>query len=103
MIYFQLRLNGEQSRLLTDEPDEFKKWVEDTVEANLIGINANRVIGAVERRFNEPLGLKPDVSDWDEAANQIMSAGRELMKRQREQLTSQVQHDLDILLERRIC
>ncbi len=58
LIHFQLRLNGEQSRLLTDDPDEFKKWLEDYVETNLIGINANRVIGAIERRLNEPLGLK---------------------------------------------
>ena len=100
LIHFQLRLNGEQSHLLTEDADEFKKWVEEYVEANLIGINANRVIGAVERRFNEPLGLKIDVSDWDEAANQIMSAARELMKRQREQLTSQVQHDLETIMQR---
>ncbi len=100
LIHFQLRLNGEQTRLLTDDPNEFKKWLEDIVETNLIGINANRVIGAIERRLNEPLGLKINVPNWDEAANQIMSAGRELMKRQREQLTSQVQRDLDALLQR---
>ncbi len=75
LIHFQLRLNGDQSRLLTEDADEFKKWVEEYVEANLIGINANRVIGAVERRFNEPLGLKIDVSNWDEAANQIIERG----------------------------
>jgi preprotein translocase subunit SecA len=100
LIHFQLRLNGEQSRLLTDDPDEFKKWLEDYVETNLIGISANRVIGAIERRLNEPLGLKIDASNWDEAANQIVSAGRELMKRQREQLTSQVQHDLETIMQR---
>ncbi|MGA7193017.1 MAG: hypothetical protein WBW94_05235 [Anaerolineales bacterium] len=100
LIHFQLRLNSEQSRLLTDDPNEFKKWLEDYVETNLISINANRVIGAIERRLNEPLGLKIDVSDWDEAANQIVSAGRELMKRQHEQLTLQVQRDLDAFLER---
>ena len=100
LIHFQLRLNGEQSRLLTDDPDEFKKWLEETVEANLIGINANRVIGAIERRLNEPLALKVDVSSWDKAANQIVSAGSELMKRQREQLTAQVQHDLENILQR---
>jgi preprotein translocase subunit SecA len=100
LIHFQLRLNGEQSRLLTDDPDEFKKWLEGTVEANLIGINANRVIGAIERRLNEPLALKVDVSNWDKAAYQIIEAGRELMKRQREQLTAQVQHDLEIILQR---
>jgi len=100
LIHFQLRLNGEQSRLLTDDPDEFKKWLDDYVETNLIGINANRVIGAIERRLNEPLGLKIDTSKWDEAANQIVSAGRELMKRQREQLTLQVQRDLETIMQR---
>ena len=100
LIHFQLRLNGEQSRLLADDPDEFKKWLEETVEANLIGINANRVIGAIERRLNEPLALKVDVSDWDKAASQILSAGSELMKRQREQLTAEVKHDLEIILQR---
>jgi preprotein translocase subunit SecA len=100
LIHFQLRLNGEQSRLLTDEPEEFKKWLEEYVEANLIGINANRVIGAIERRLNEPLGLKVDGSSWNETANQILGAGRELMKRQREQLTAQVQRDLETVLQR---
>jgi preprotein translocase subunit SecA len=46
------------------------------------------------------LALKVDVSNWDKAANQILSAGSELMKRQREQLTAQVKHDLEILLQR---
>ncbi len=99
LIHFQLRLNGEQSRLLTDDPDEFKNWVEEFVEANLVGINANRVIGAIERRLNEPLKLKVDTSDWDEATSQILEAGRELMKRQREQLTAQVQRDLETILQ----
>ena len=101
LIHFQLRLNGEQTRLLTDEPDEFKKWLEETVETNLIGLNANRVIGAIERRLNEPLGLKIDAVSWNEAADQVVSAGRELMKRQREQLTSQVQHDLETIMQRK--
>jgi preprotein translocase subunit SecA len=100
LIHFQLRLNGEQTRLLTDDPNEFKKWLEEYVEENLIGINANRVIGAIERRLNEPLGQKIEAANWDDAANQIVSAGRELMKRQHEQLTLQVQRDLDALLER---
>jgi len=100
LVHFQLRLSAEQSRLLTDDPDEFKKWLEGYVESTLIGINANRVIGAIERRLNEPLGLKMDASNWDEAASQILHAGRELMKRQREQLTAQVQRDLENVLQR---
>ena len=100
LIHFQLRLNGEQSRLLTDEPDEFKKWLEETVETNLINLNINRVVGAIERRLGEPLGEKIEASDWDDAANQAMKAARDLMQHQHEQLTSQVGRDIDGLLQR---
>ncbi|HUH99339.1 MAG TPA: hypothetical protein VLZ89_18410, partial [Anaerolineales bacterium] len=100
LIHVPLRLSVEQSRLLTDDPAEFKKWLEDYLGTNLIGIHASRVIGAIERRLNEPLGLKVETSSWDEAADQILAAGRELMKRQREQLASQVERDLAALLQR---
>ncbi len=100
LIHFQLRLNGEQSRLFTEDPDEFKKWLEEYVEANLIGINASRVAGAIERRLGEPLGQKIEAESWDDAANQIMAASRDLMQRQRERLTSQVDRDVDELLQR---
>ena len=100
LIHFQLRLNGEQSRLLTEDPDGFKKWLEGYVEANLLGLNASRVVGAIERRLGEPLGQKIEAEDWDEAANQIMAASRDLLQRQRERLTSQVGRDVDELLQR---
>ncbi len=100
LIRFQLRLNGEQSRLFTDDPDEFKKWLEEYVEANLISINASRVAGAIERRLGEPLGQKIEAESWDDAAKQVLSASRDLMQRQRERLTSQVGRDVDDLLQR---
>ena len=100
LIHFQLRLNGEQSRLFTDDPDEFKTWLEEYVEANLIGLNASRVVGAIERRLGEPIGQKIEATNWNEASDQIMAAARDLMQRQRERLTSQVGHDVDELLQR---
>jgi preprotein translocase subunit SecA len=100
LIHFQLRLNGEQARLFTDDPDEFKKWLEKYVEGNLIRLNASRVIGAIERRLGEMLGQKIESESWEEAAEQIMSAARDLMRRQRERLTSQVGRDVDELLQR---
>ncbi len=100
LIGFQLRLTGEQLRQLEDDPKEFKDWLEDYVETQLIGLSAARVVGAVERRFGEALGEKISATDWDDAAEKIMSATRGLMQRQRERLTSQVERDIDSVLQR---
>jgi preprotein translocase subunit SecA len=100
LIGLPLRLTGEQSRLLADDLKEFKEWLEGYVEAQLTALNTGRVVGAIERRLGEPLGQKIEAAGWDEAAERILSAAHELMKRQRERLTSQVERDIDALLER---
>ncbi len=100
LVGLPLRLTGEQSRLLTEDPRQFKDWLEGYVEAQLTALNAGRVIGAIERRLGEPLGGKIEAADWDDAADRIERAARELMGRQRERLASQVERDMDALLER---
>ena len=100
LIGFQLRLSGEQVRQLEDDPKEFKDWLEDHVETQLIALSAARVVGAIERRFGEGLSEKITATDWDDAAEKIMSATRGLMQRQRERLTSQVERDIDSVLQR---
>lgn len=100
LIGFQLRLNGEQLRQLEESPDEFKDWLEDYVEAQLTALSAARVAGAIERRLGEGLGEKITATDWDEAAEKILAAAHGLMERQRERLTSQVERDIDFMLQR---
>jgi preprotein translocase subunit SecA len=100
LIHFQLKLNGEQSRLLTDDPKEFKEWLEGYVEANLIALNASRVVGAVERRLGEPLGTKIEAENWEDAANKILDAAQALMKRQHERLKLQVEQDIEAAFQR---
>jgi preprotein translocase subunit SecA len=100
LVRVQVRLNGEQSRLLTEDPDEFKKWLEGSIEAQLIDLDVRRVVGAIERRMGEALGEKIQAPDWDDAADKIMKVARELMQRQREKLNSQVEQDIDALLQR---
>ena len=100
LIRFSLRLTGEQSRLLMDDPEEFKKWLEAYLEAQLIALNIGRVAGAIEHRLGESLGGKIEAAKWDEAAEKISARSRELLERQRERLTSQVERDLEVLLQR---
>jgi len=100
LIRLPLRLNGEQSRLLADDPMEFKDWLETYVEAQLIGLNASRVVGAVERRLGEPVGGKIEATNWDDVADKILSATKDLMQRQHERIKSQVERDIDTLFQR---
>jgi preprotein translocase subunit SecA len=95
-----LRLTPEQYRQLAEDPDEFKKWLGSFVESQIISLNINRIVGAIEHRLGEPLGTPIEAVDWDAAASSVISAARELMQRQRERLTTQVGRDLDVLLQR---
>ncbi len=100
LVHFPVRLNGEQSRLLTEDPDEFKKWVVGVMEAQLIDLDVSRVMGAIERRVGEPLGVKIQAADWDDAADQMLAASRDLMKRQMDRLSSQIENEIDGVLQR---
>ena len=100
LIRMPLRLTGEQSRLLADDPDEFKKWLEEYLETQMIALNIGRVAGAIEHRLGESLGSRIEAANWDEAAEKITSRSRDLLGRQRERLTSQVERDLEVLLQR---
>ncbi len=99
LIHMPLRLTGEQSRQLADDPDGFKQWLKDYVEAQMIALNVSRIVGAIEHRLGEGLGIKIEAANWNEAAEKVLSASRALMERQRERLVSQVESDLGILLQ----
>jgi len=58
------------------------------------------VVGAIEHRLGEPIGSKVVAENWNVAAAKISSQSRELLAHQRERLTSQVERDLDVLLQR---
>ncbi len=100
LIRLPLRLNGEQYRQLADDPDYFKKWLGGYIESQIVALDVSRIVGAIEHRLDEPLGEKIEAPGWDEAADQILEAARRLMQRQRERLISQVQRDIELLLQR---
>ncbi|HEX8991431.1 MAG TPA: hypothetical protein VF784_07105 [Anaerolineales bacterium] len=100
LIRLPLRLTGEQSRQLGDDPDEFKKWLDGYIEGQIVALDVARIVGAIEHRLGEPLGEKIEASNWDEAADKMLSASHDLMQRQHERLTAQVGRDIEALLQR---
>jgi preprotein translocase subunit SecA len=66
----------------------------------LIALNVGRVVGAIEHRLGESLGGRISAANWNEAAEKISGQSRDLLEKQRERLTSQVERDLEVLLQR---
>ena len=100
LIRLPLRLTGEQFRQLADDADDFRKWLSDYIEQQIVALDVNRIVGAIEHRLGEPLGEMIEAANWDEAADKIVAAARGLMQRQHERLLNQAQRDIEIALQR---
>jgi preprotein translocase subunit SecA len=105
LVGLQLRLNGEQLRKLGDDPADIKEEIRNLLIANLTVIYASRVISAVQNRFGEALGEKFEISNWDDAADKIMEAAENALKRRRERLVGengQIKNDIHNLMPREV-
>ncbi len=98
LIGMQLRLNSEQLRALGEDPEDVKDDVKEMSRAQLTGSYATRIIGAAANRIGEPLGEKFQISNWDDAADQILEAAQSALERRRERLTGQIARDINSLM-----
>ena len=88
-------------RALGEDPSDVKGDIKTMVSAQLTGNFASRVIAAVYNRIGEPLGEKFEISNWDDAADQILEAAQDALKRRRERLAGedgQIVRDIDGLM-----
>jgi preprotein translocase subunit SecA len=106
VIRMPLRLSNQQLRALSDDPEEIEDDLRDYIETQLTLLNATRVLGAIEYRLNESLDLnKNELAQmgWDELADTVLGAAREIMESQQQRLVGengQILRDLDALLQR---
>jgi preprotein translocase subunit SecA len=95
------RLNSEQIRWLNEDPEKLKETLKDQIDAFLVNIQASRLIGAIERRANESLNIKPGAFnnlDWPEIAETLSTEAQALLERQAQRLVGpngQLTRDLD--------
>jgi preprotein translocase subunit SecA len=101
LVGMQIRMNGEQLRLLKEDPPKAKDLLANTVKRHLTALYASRVLAAAASRIGEPLEEKLHVQDWDDAADKILDLTRRALERKRETLigaNGQIETDIHHLL-----
>ncbi len=106
LLRIPVRLTQEQLRQLAAGDDNLRDALRQQIEQLFTALTISRVVGAVERRLEEPLNLKPAelVSlNWQEITNQVMQAVENIyLQRSNRLLGDQgvIQRDLDTRLSR---
>ncbi len=109
MVHISLRLSPEEQRLLRDDPDQVHPSLRSQVENAVAGQAVMRLVGAIERRLEDSLGLNTaqmDGNDWEAMADQVYKAVQLSLTRRRERLmgngagpgSGQLAHDLDAVI-----
>ena len=105
-VHIQLRLNGEQSRQLVEDPESLEEPIKDQIERTISNTALTRLIATIEYRLNEPLPIGKDTLaqlDWDEAEEQVMVSARKMLENRLERLVGKNGHvskEIDTLLAR---
>ncbi|MDO8754929.1 MAG: hypothetical protein Q7J80_13615, partial [Anaerolineales bacterium] len=101
LVHLPLKLNNEMMRALGDDPESVKEDIQDLVAQQLTALNATRLIGAIQNRVGEQLPWpNPLPAEWDDLADVILQTAREGLTRKLERLNTQIERDMDILLQR---
>jgi preprotein translocase subunit SecA len=75
LVRVPVKLSRDQERLVTRDPVQLQEIVEAELESSLTQQAIRRVIGAIDRRLDEPLGINPaelPQDDWPEIADRLM-------------------------------
>jgi preprotein translocase subunit SecA len=82
-----LKLSNNEQRLLRDDPAQIEDKVNEQLESALIAQAITRMIGAVERRLPEGLGLNAGElaqEDWDTIEEKILDAVSKIYQKRKE-------------------
>ena len=109
MVHVAVRLSPEEQRLLKDDPEQVRETLESQVENAVAGQSVLRLVGAIERRLEDSLGLEAnqlDSADWEHMANQVLQATQSVLTKRRDRLmgngvgpaSGALSHDLEAAL-----
>ena len=97
----QVRLNGEQLRMLDEDPPKAKESISNAIKGQLTGLYVSRLIASVANRVGESLGDKFEIKGWDDAADMIRELADNALERRREFLVGengQIERDIHNLM-----
>jgi preprotein translocase subunit SecA len=101
LVGIQVRLNGEQLRMLDEDPPEAKEIIGNYIKGQLTGVYASRLIASVANRVGESLGDKFEIKSWDDAADLIQELAQNALEHRREFLVGgngQIERDIHNLM-----
>ena len=84
-----IRLSSQELRELNEDPDDVLDSIEEQVEETVYEQATTRLVGAVERRLEEPLDLdikKLAAEEWDTITNEVLDAIHGLFDNRRQRL-----------------
>jgi len=105
-VRLPIKLNPEQTRRLVDDPESVKEAIQNQVRTFMTGVTITRLVGAFERRLEEPLNLRPNQlqdAEWSEVAELLLKTGEETFDRRYERLLGrqgQIARDLEPAIQR---
>jgi preprotein translocase subunit SecA len=106
LVRVPFKLNNDQLRRLQDGDEDVTAALRQQIEEYLVSINISRLVGAVERRLEESLNIKPanlQGKDWVDVAGQVMDAVAMIYDGRIERLAGahgQIAHDIQPALGR---
>ncbi len=89
LTHLPIRLTQSELSALYDDPDQALDSVVAQVEQSMYQQATTRLIGAVERRLEEPLGLDKDElagMEWNTITDQVLDAIQDLFSQRRQRL-----------------
>ena len=105
LVGMQIRLNGEQLRMIDEDPPKAKEFIGNYIKGQLTGLYASRLIASVANRVGESLGEKFEVKGWDDAANMIQDLASQALERRHEYLVGengQIERDIQNLMPKEL-
>jgi preprotein translocase subunit SecA len=106
LLRVPVRLSSDHLRRLPEGGEDIKTAVREQIEAALLGISINRLLGAVERRLEESLGLRMTnlvPLGWERAADEVYQTTETVFNKRFERYLGeqgQIARDIDPVLER---
>ena len=106
LMRLPIKLDPNQQRALVNDPASVKDAVAEMVSEQLIDLGMSRLVGGVENRLGESLGIsKNDAAElsWDELVALVNERSVAVLTRQRERLVGaggQIVRDAETLMQR---
>ncbi len=106
LVRLPLKLDNNQLRALSSDPESVREDIRTLVTDQLTDLSVSRLVGAVENRLGESLGIpKDDLGElpWEELTAAVAERSTSVLARQRERLAGpdgQIARDAALLLQR---